>query len=65
MSNLPQKYLSEARRIFKEAIVRDERINYYEYLRSQVINDDSSSPSDTPTSLIDIEPKKLLRKLVI
>jgi hypothetical protein len=45
--------------------VRDERINYYEYLRSQVINDDSSSPSDTPTPLIEIEPKKLLRKLVI
>ena len=62
MSKISQEYIKEVTRIFNEAILRDERITYKEYITGEV-GFDASLTSDTAIHAIEIT--KLIRKFVI
>ena len=58
MSNISQNYVNKVRRIFNEAILREERMTYKEYLTGQVGLEDSLT-SDTAIQALEIT--KLIR----
>jgi hypothetical protein len=58
MSNISQNYLNKVRKIFNEAILREERTIYKEYLTGQV-GLDASLTSDTAIQTLEIS--KLIR----
>jgi len=62
MAKISQEYIKEVRRIFNEAILRDERITYKEYLTG-LVGVDASLTSDTAIKALEIT--KMIRKFVI
>jgi hypothetical protein len=58
MSNISQNYLNKVRKIFNEAILRDERMTYKESLTGQA-GLDPSLTSDTAIQALEIT--KLIR----
>jgi hypothetical protein len=58
MSNISQNYLNKVRKIFNEAILRDERMTYKEFLTGKVDHDPSLT-SDTAIKALEIS--KLIR----
>ena len=58
MSKISQNYINKVRRIFNEAILRDERMTYKEYMAGQV-GLDASLTSDTAIQALEIS--KLIR----
>ena len=63
MSNISKSYINKVRRIFKQAILRDERITYKEYMTGGQVGLDASLTSDTAIQALEIT--KLIRKFVI
>jgi hypothetical protein len=59
MSKLSMKYLKDVRSIFHDAIIKDERITFKDYLNSIQPEHDNLTHTST------LKPKDLLRNLVI
>ena len=54
MSNISQSYINKVRRIFKQAILRDERITYKEYMTGGQVGLDASLTSDTAIQALEM-----------